>query len=249
MDDGFYGCFAHGIPIARAFGYPVTVYVTTWYVENCQPLPNIVVQYIFWRCGKSQIVTDTGAFSEAEAGRYVAGLGAATCATFLEMLAQAGGVDPGEINDRRFSLMNPVEIRSIAQAGADIQLHTHRHRWPEGPDALCREISDNKRVLSPLVGKPLEHLCYPSGLFLESHWPLLREMGIKKTATTLPNDGIAGPRDNMLKLPRLLDGTNVTEIEFEAQMCGLLGIIYRARQAITFIFRRSIRSAIVGRAA
>jgi len=194
MDDGFYGSFLYGIPIAMEFGYPVTVYVTTWYVENHAPVVGLVQQYEEWR----------GAAPEA---------------------------------DRRFTLMTAAEIAEAARCGIDIQLHTHRHRWPSSADELRREIADNRRVLMPLVSKSLCHFCYPSGTFTTEHWPLLRELGIT-SATTLER-GMVRSDDHPLRLPRLLDGSNLTPIEFQARMCGLLDLLQETRRR----FRSFARSA------
>jgi len=49
MDDGWRGVYTVGLPIIRDLKIPVTVYVTTYYVENRMPVYTVTVSYLFWR--------------------------------------------------------------------------------------------------------------------------------------------------------------------------------------------------------
>src|SRR6201998_1835552 len=49
MDDGWRGVYTVGLPIIRELDIPVTVYVTTYYVENRMPVYTVTVSYLFWR--------------------------------------------------------------------------------------------------------------------------------------------------------------------------------------------------------
>lgn len=228
MDDGLYGCFVHGVPIAQEFQYPVTVYVTTWYVENRGPIANLVVSYVFWRAGKRRLETPDGIFDERTARQRCIDLGSLGCIPFFDHLADAAGVPTTHLRDRRFTLMTANEIGRLAEQGIDVQLHTHRHRWPNDENLLRKEIEDNRAALEPLVARPLRHLCYPSGVFSVEDWPLLRDLGIA-SATTLER-GMAEIEDDVLRLPRLLDGSNLSQIEFEARMCGVLDFFQAIRK-------------------
>src|SRR6201990_1422674 len=49
MDDGWRGVYTIGLPIIRELEIPVTVYVTTYYVENPMPVYTVTISYLFWR--------------------------------------------------------------------------------------------------------------------------------------------------------------------------------------------------------
>ena len=49
MDDGWRGVYTVGLPIIQELGIPVTVYVTTYYVENRMPVYTVTVSYLFWK--------------------------------------------------------------------------------------------------------------------------------------------------------------------------------------------------------
>jgi hypothetical protein len=108
-------------------------------------------------------------------------------------------------------------------------LHTHRHRFPTDETQAKRELEDNRAVLQPLVcGKPLIHFCYPSGRWSEQHFALLSDAGIASATTC--DAGLNYPTTHHLALRRFLDNEYVSQIEFEAEMCGFLDILRRLRQ-------------------
>ena len=49
MDDGWRGVYTVGLPLIQELEIPVTVYVTTYYVENRMPVYTVTVSYLFWR--------------------------------------------------------------------------------------------------------------------------------------------------------------------------------------------------------
>jgi hypothetical protein len=49
MDDGWRGVYTVGLPLIRELEIPVTVYVTTYYVENRMPVYTVTVSYLIWR--------------------------------------------------------------------------------------------------------------------------------------------------------------------------------------------------------
>jgi len=118
--------------------------------------------------------------------------------------------------------MRPEEIAALAADGIDFQLHTHRHRLPLDRDATEREIRDNRAVLAPVARRDLAHFCYPSGEYDARHPPAL---GIASATTTRPgfNYRDAAP----LELSRFLDSEDVSDLEFEAEMCGFFELIRR----------------------
>src|ERR1700747_1902228 len=55
MDDVWRGVYTVGLPIIRELEIPVTVYVTTYYVENRMPVYTVTVSYLFWRAAPERV--------------------------------------------------------------------------------------------------------------------------------------------------------------------------------------------------
>jgi peptidoglycan/xylan/chitin deacetylase (PgdA/CDA1 family) len=128
--------------------------------------------------------------------------------------------------NRRFAFMTAAEAREIASCGIDLQLHTHRHRFPVGrPDLIEAEIHDNRAVLSDLGSGPFHHLCYPSGEYHRDAFGLLASLGIESATTT--EQGMNGPHSNPLALRRFLDSEAISAIRFEAEISGFLDLLRR----------------------
>ena len=146
-------------------------------------------------------------------------------------LAAHLGVNYQEILENRvFSLVSADELKAMVAGRLDVELHTHRHDFPLDRDSARREIEDNRAVIEPFVGRPLRHFCYPSGLWSEEHWPVLRELGIE-TATTI-EPGLVRANSPRLALDRILDSEEVSQIEFEAEIYGFSEIVRRLRRRL-----------------
>ena len=126
-----------------------------------------------------------------------------------------------------FTFMSPGEAATIPSQGVELQLHTHRHRFPsDAPDALADEIRANRAALGKMAAGPFQHLCYPSGEFDRSAFPQLDELGIVSATTTLPGMNDDGtPR---FELRRFLDSEICSAIRFEAEMSGFLDLLRTA---------------------
>jgi len=134
------------------------------------------------------------------------------------------------VRNRMFSVLTSDEIRDLSKAGVDIQLHTHRHRFPFDRPSAMQEIADNRRVLGPLVTKPLVHFCYPSGIWTREQWPWLSEMGIRSATTC--DFGYNYHKTPKYGLRRFGDSEGLSQIEFEAELCGFAQILRRMKRAL-----------------
>jgi hypothetical protein len=155
-----------------------------------------------------------------------------SCEERLELtrrLASRLGLRYEELEEKRlFHLVSPEDLTSLIADGVDVQLHTHRHTFDvTDRERAQKEIGDNREKLEPLVGRRLDHFCYPSGVFHPRVWPWLEEIGIRSATTTVM--GFCRPDTPRLALPRIIDGENVPDIEFEAEMAGALEIFRRTR--------------------
>ena len=263
MDDGWRGVYTVGLPIIRELEIPVTVYVTTYYVENRMPVYTVTVSYLFWRAAPQLVYLPRGignfdleceaAKAEEAAQNFGATLPPGDRLEFLKELAAALGVSFDEIERQHlFEVMDEQQLRGLAAAGVDIQLHSHRHQWPlYDKEMVESEIAENRRFLERAVAYPLEHFCYPSGVYGLHQAEWLAELGIKSATTIEPglNYGYTSP----FALHRLVDGGAVSEIEFAAEMSGFMELVRfvrrRLRRGRGMIARNSVYRNEEGRPA
>jgi peptidoglycan/xylan/chitin deacetylase (PgdA/CDA1 family) len=219
FDDGFYDFYLHAFPALRDFGYPCTVYLTTWYTRYRLPIFNLAAKYLLWKRGEGSEQREK-AVNEYMARIAAEGLDAESTDLIARGLAEDIGTDYDSIlRDRLFQIMSEDEVAAIAAAGIDIQLHTHRHRTPSDRDLFLREIRDNARVIEEMTGRSPRHFCYPSGVTSAAFLPWLKESGVESATTCV--HGLATPQSDPLLLPRYLDGCGVTELDFESWLSGM----------------------------
>ena len=156
--------------------------------------------------------------------------------SFVRKICTICNIDYGEIsNDRIFNLLNQKEVKRLIGDGVDIQLHTHRHRMPFcNIGLISKEIEDNLTFLRCLSSKEFKHFCYPSGQFDISCESILKSSGMKSATTCDP--GFVDKRSNFYYLPRFLDGENISQIIFEAEVCGVMEILRKVKTLLS-IFR------------
>lgn len=254
FDDALHGTYRIAWPLLRRFALPATVYVTTYYVTKHAPVFGLLVEYLFWKTTKpsldleglglpsadSIVLSDSA--TKARVMEAIVEHGETRCteeqrSSLARALAERLGIDhDAVVRTRLFNLMTPEEIRELAAGGLDVQAHTHRHQFPEDEAVARREFADNRAVLEPLTGKRLEHFCYPSGFWSERQWPWLTAAGFKTATTCEP--GFNYPETPRLALKRFLDGEHISDLEFEAEMCGYKELLRLGRVFLSRTFRR-----------
>jgi len=258
FDDGFYGVYRHGLPLLEEFSFPATVYIATQYTLEHAPVFRLAVQYMFWKTSKRSLDPEglglsrigvASLLNETEKEQIssdIEDFGEFHCnkeqrAALAQELAKRLDVDYSKIcASRVLTLMNPEEIRAMAAAGVNIQLHTHHHRFPEDESA-ARELAENRAVLEPVVGKALSHFCYPSGIWSKKHWPWLESAGISSATTCEP--GLNFRDTPRLALKRFLDRDDLSDIEFEAEISGFAELLRWIRRASGNLSRSHSRPA------
>jgi len=253
FDDGWYHTFAKSIPVVQKYSFPATIYMTSYFSMKNVSVLNVVIRYLTWKArrnsfnpilcfcndGDSVSVQDeNGRLCQDNVLNYIESLQTlperiAAVMNYAEYLGFDG---KGILEKKAFKLMNDEEIHQASMAGVDIQLHTYRHRFPAGDlSELYKEINNNRKHLEPLVNKRLVHLCYPSGEYSLNTLEELIRLDIKSAVTCEP--GLASSKTNLLAIPRFLDGENISQIEFEAELSGLLEILRNIRSKINYISR------------
>ena len=248
IDDGFPSVYRYAAQSLAVFAFPSTVYLTTYHSVKGTPVFRLLMQYIFWKSTKKEITIPTtlcgvsGHFSLAEPkekDRVLWNLirdGENRCSEgerveIAKDVAQLLDVDLQAVfDDRVFNVMTSDEIRAVYAHGMDVQLHTHRHRFPPDESESLREIADNRAVLEPLVGKPLRHFCYPSGVWCKENWAALNAAGILSATTC--EAGLNYANTPFFALKRFLDGEDISQIEFEAELAGFAELLRRMRSRL-----------------
>ena len=246
FDDGSYDFYARAFPIVESFGYPVTVYLTTYYAEFNRPVYNAMASYLLWK-GRGRVLrwpevlgppgavalTDDGRlFVRDQLWRYPAEhkLSAHDKDALLARLAARLEVNYEDILGRRIlQLMTLAEARELARRGVDLQMHTHRHRVSLEEAAFDREVRDNRDRLRKIRASEPTHFCYPGGVTRREFLPWLRRRHIQSATTCDP--GMASRHHDRLLLPRYIDTAAHTEAEFRAWLTGVAALLRRRRHA------------------
>lgn len=243
FDDGYHDFRRLALPILQEFGFPATLYLTTYYADRQVPIFNLILSYLLWKHqgGKWEslascpsIVFDlrtaeatAKATQDLLAYASAAHLGADAKDELAHELATRLGEDYSAIKrSRLLQIMNPDEVREVSDAGISVELHTHRHRTPSSRDLFLREIRDNRQRIWEITGREPKHFCYPSGVYADKFLPWLEEMGVR-TATTC-QAGITHSTTPRLLLPRLLDRELFSDAEFESWTSGFSPLLHNA---------------------
>jgi peptidoglycan/xylan/chitin deacetylase (PgdA/CDA1 family) len=225
----------------RSYGFPATVYLTTGRVYHNTPMVHLMVSYGLWKA-RDRVLDGTGL--RGLSGRYVlespqerqravddlrkalAQIGIGLKDPIGRAVLQRVGLDYDEFASKRvLTLLAPEEVSTLAGEGVDFQLHTHLHHTPTNPDEFVEDVLRNQKRLEALTGKRAAHLCYPSGVYRMSYLPGLAREGIISATTCDP--GLASPTSDPLLLPRFVDTTTVSDVEFEAWVMGLASCLPR----------------------
>ena len=248
IDDGWYGIMEHAHPILSEMKFPYTVYVTSYYSIADAPVFNLVIPFLFFKSVEGSVdfcelnvpgVGITAISKERtikETIRKIIEYGEKKDARIRQQLvdgvAKILGVDINDITRRKlFYVMTPEELKSLSEQGVDLQLHTHRHRWPDNKGDAFEELKLNRKLLFSVQSNETEHFCYPSGYYTKRQFPYLKEAGIKSAVTCKP--GLNHKDTNKYELRRFLDGENISQIEFEAEITGFSDLIRTLRKKIS----------------
>lgn len=239
FDDGFHDFYSLAFPIVESFGFPVTVYLTTYYMDYNRPVFDPMVSYLLWLGRNKQLLEwpeiFPGSISLDEAGRQRA---TSTIQNFalkrklsgrekdgvLSELASRLGLDYEELCRRRvMHLITAEEGRELAARGVNFEYHTHRHRLHARKERMFQELEDNRsRILSISEHEP-HHFCYTGGYYLPEHPGVLKDYGIVSATTCEP--GICSQKTSPLLLPRLVDTPGLTELEFRSWLTGTAALL------------------------
>jgi peptidoglycan/xylan/chitin deacetylase (PgdA/CDA1 family) len=244
LDDGWYSSWHDLLPLLAEYGYRPALYLHTEAYQAGAPISAVSLRYLLWKAGSGRVVVQgidpavDGPYNLGDAAerRRLCGLaeawlarqpraGLASC---LERLGSALGVAPAQLDlaSRRFSYMTADELRAACAAGCSIELHGHLHEYVPGQAARNRANIEQCRAVIEAAGLPHPtHYCYPSGAFDAGAAAVMRAAGVATATTCVPGLVKLKDADTRYFLPRFLDGGDVSMIEFEAEMSGVLQLL------------------------
>jgi peptidoglycan/xylan/chitin deacetylase (PgdA/CDA1 family) len=238
FDDGFYDFYHNAFPILRSFGFPCTLYLTTHYCQYRVPIFNLVLNYLLWKServnfdfpamGIDEPMPLRGHLDRTKVVQKIMRWAGSRQMTTLEkdqvarQLAARFQIDYDDLlRSRLLQIMSPSEVSAIAKSDVQVQLHTHRHRTPRDRALFEREIHDNQERILEYTGSKALDFCYPSGDYSYEFLPWLQNLGVRSATTC--ESGLAKRSSEPLLLPRLLDSTNISELDYHSWLCGVQG--------------------------
>ncbi|MDP2560851.1 polysaccharide deacetylase family protein [Psychrobium sp. 1_MG-2023] len=246
IDDGFYSVYKLAAPLLHQYNYPATLYLTSYYFDRLEPIFTLTVDYMFWKTQCKQVsldelhivslptekvpLTDDNKLKLREQlKQHGQSLPDAECRELLlQRLGECLNVDYGQLKSSRIlGLINQQELKQLIALGVDIQLHTHRHELPVDSELARDALVRNKQKVNPLLATPMVHFCYPSGDWKPAHWPILQQQQVLTATTCTPR--LVDYDTPHYSLDRILDSSRVSQIEFEAEVCGFNQLIRQLR--------------------
>src|SRR5712692_1388052 len=247
FDDGAYNFLEQAYPLVKGYGFPVTVYQTTYYSDYQKPIFNLICSYMLWK-RRGTVLEQGGVLGLDQPMDLRTELSRHRIVLKLVARCEADDLSGGQKNDlavrlaklldidyeqlvakRILQLMNAREIAQLASEGVDFQLHTHRHRTPVDEALFRKEIQDNRRRLKELTKSTTAHFCYPGGVYEAQFLPWLQAEKVV-SATTCDVD-LASSRSNPLLLPRFVDTSARSAIEFDSWLTGVGSLLAFRRAA------------------
>ena len=232
------------LPLLQEFGFPATVYLTSYYFVHQRPVFTTGLRYILWKSRERTFDTNgltadgksfrLAAASEREAASAAIrqhcikrGLtGRDKDDVLLETATRLGFDYKDMLRRRLLHLMSPDEVAALPRELVDVQLHTHRHRVPTDAGAFEQEIVENRTIIASLTSaRAATHFCYPSGVTHPSFPERLGRLGVKSATTCFP--GLASAATKPMMLPRLIDTVATSALEFESWLSGVSALLPR----------------------
>ncbi len=243
FDDGTSDFYRRAFPLLKEFGFPVTLYLTTFYSYYQRPVFDLMCSYLLWkgrnttldlekitgralRMDLHNVASQEVARREIQAFVGAQKLSADEKDAFAAALAAHLDLDYDTLLAQRIMHnLTADEVGQLAAGGVDVQLHTHRHRTPLDRQLFLREIDDNRKSIQEMTGRSPTHFCYPSGIYDLRFFPWLREAGVVSATTC--ELGFASRSSDQLLLPRFLDNATLSSIEFESWLTGISAALPR----------------------
>lgn len=253
FDDGTYDVYKQALPRLQAYGFPATVYLTTYYSERNLPVYPPTCSYILWSARGQTLPLkpltgddETLRLSDPRQRQRALiallnfasdhRLGTAEKHKLLQRLADRLWFDLDALcRDRLLHIMSPAEVADASRSGLAMELHTHRHRTPLDRELFRCEIRENRERILAMTGLEPKHFCYPSGVHKPEFTRWLAEDNV--VSATICESGIASVASDRWMLPRVVDHSGLTGLEFESWLSGAISVLPNRRVFINEVDR------------
>lgn len=242
LDDGWASNFELVSDVLFEAKLPSTLYVTSYYVKKQGVVVNVALAYILWRSiGSHLVFIDEALQLDIQYEITTKNIDQlVTCIrdkiyhlTDISVRQQVVMAIAEQLNvslyysgKLLFRMLNEEELLGLTNLHVSIQLHTHHHCSPTNEQTFNDEVNKNIHFLNGIIPEiKLEHFCYPNGEYYNQQLHWLKKLGVKSATTVSP--GMLTEQTNLLKIPRFLDGENVHQVEFEAELCGFTSLYRR----------------------
>jgi len=242
FDDGSYDFYEQAYPVLKEFNLPVTLYLTTFYSYYNRPVFRPMVSYLLWKARASTLNLKPLTGQDIQLNLVNPPERAKAFEALIEFAIKKNKLSAEEkdalnvnlakqlhidydtlLQKRILHIMTPDEVSHLAAKGVDVQLHTHRHRTPMLRHLFTREIEDNRESIRSMTGSTPTHFCYPAGVYADAFVPWLKEMGVESATTCDPD--LATLNSHPYFLPRLIDNSNLSTLEFEGWLAGVSALL------------------------
>jgi len=214
FDDGWEDNYRVAWPILRRFGMPATIFVTTGLAGTSELLPEDKL-WRYWQ--KAKAAGSLPAFDgvldgyrraqrvSIESGfpAYRAVLKHLPGKKRLQLFANLESRFDALPQQNLSSFMTWSQLKELSEDGITLGSHTvtHPSLAYEEDSVIREELGNSKRMLEQQIGKKIEYLAYPTGIFDDRVAREASEAGYQAAVTTEP--GAVAPSVNPLLLPRV----------------------------------------------
>jgi len=127
-------------------------------------------------------------------------------------------------------MLNEQEIKEMANYGITFGSHTVNHPYLTQIDhkEAEKEIQDSRKMVSDLIGMPIDTFCYPYGDYNKEIKKLVKESGFDMAFTT--NPGINNRNTDLYELRRREISARDSLFDFMKKLSGAYDLLHRAIQ-------------------
>lgn len=211
FDDGYANNVTVAAPLLRKAGIRATFFIASDYLDGGAMWNDLLIEAVrHWPSAHLKVpLLELELPLETSNERLTAVRTLLARAKYLEaasrtQLAQQVLKEAGLAPPRL--MMSRTQVRELTMMGMEIGGHTCSHPILAalGPDQVRREITENKRVLESLTGRPLRAFAYPNGKpgsdFTRDTAAIVAEAGYEYAVTTVW--GSVSPAQDRYQLPR-----------------------------------------------
>jgi len=248
FDDGYLDNFQLALPVLERHGVPATFFITTGFIDGRQVAWWDEIAWMVkhalrhrWpaRLATHEALRPDWSLNEAPAViqrllQTYKGLPTAEGPGFLDEIAEATGSGRCPLTDDSAPWMTWDQIRRMQEAGQSIGAHTVTHPVLArcNREQQRHEITESKRRIEEMLGRPVTAFSYPVGTadaFTVETEELMREAGIRWAFNFQGGylDATRSPSADRFSLPRIAMEPDLSGPRFQA-LNTLPGLFARA---------------------